>query len=107
MTEQDSPAHMIEALTALNDIFERHHIRGLVELLGFPSSSVRTTQAAARAIRELGLEARFSLVHDTFHHMGADEQHYFADMTGLVHISGVEDEAISFTDMLDEHRILI
>ncbi|GHC16854.1 iolI protein [Kushneria pakistanensis] len=107
LNTQDSHAHVVKALKGLDPIFEHHDIRGLVEPLGFPISSLRTKQAAIEAIRELGLEHRFSVVHDTFHHRGADEQNYFPDMTGLVHISGVEDKAISFKDMLDDHRILI
>ena len=31
----------------------------------------------------------------------------FASRTGLVHISGLEDPAISFADMLDGHRVLV
>jgi 2-keto-myo-inositol isomerase len=47
------------------------------------------------------------LVHDTFHHRGAGERDIFATRTGLVHISGLEDPSISFTDMLDGHRVLV
>lgn len=107
MSVQDSHDHVLKALQGLESIFERHGIRGLVEPLGFPISSLRTKQAAIDAISELGLKHRFSVVHDTFHHRGADEQVCFPQMTGLVHISGVEDETISFTDMLDDHRILV
>ena len=31
----------------------------------------------------------------------------FASRTGLVHISGLEDPAITFTEMLDGHRVLV
>jgi 2-keto-myo-inositol isomerase len=46
-------------------------------------------------------------VHDTFHHHLAGEKEYFADRTGLVHISGVDDPKVAVADMLDAHRVLI
>ncbi|MGQ7244651.1 TIM barrel protein [Salinicola sp. V024] len=107
LNARDSQTHVIKSLEGLDPIFERHGIRGFIEPLGFPISSLRTKQAAIEAIKKTGLQHRFSVVHDTFHHRGADEQTYFPEATGLVHISGVEDKTISFTDMLDDHRILI
>ncbi|MCM5705220.1 TIM barrel protein [Larsenimonas salina] len=107
LSEQQQHDHVVTALKGLDGIFERNGIRGLVEPLGFPISSLRTKQAATAAIKELNLEHRFSVVHDTFHHRGADESACFPEMTGLVHISGVEDKDISFNDMLDDHRVLV
>jgi len=49
----------------------------------------------------------FKLVHDTFHHHLAGEPALFAEMTGLVHISGVTDEDVRIADMRDLHRVLV
>ncbi|WP_324770481.1 TIM barrel protein [Pokkaliibacter plantistimulans] len=96
-----------KALTGLQPILEKHGLQGFVEALGFPFSSMRTKRVAVDAIEGLKAQGRFGLVHDTFHHKGAAEQEMFPALTGLVHISGVEDPAISFNDMLDAHRVLV
>ncbi|MBW8283735.1 MAG: TIM barrel protein, partial [Rhizobium sp.] len=49
----------------------------------------------------------FKLVHDTFHHHLAGEPALFPAMTGLVHISGVTDPAVSVADLRDSHRVLV
>lgn len=95
------------ALEGLQPILEKHRLHGFIEPLGFPISSLRFKRQAVDAIRELGAEDRFGLVHDTFHHTGASETEFFPQMTGLVHISGVEDPDVSFSDMLDAHRVFV
>lgn len=106
-TAEEKRAGLEQALTALDAILGRYDLQGFVEPLGFPISSLRTKAEAVDAIRSLGLESRFGLVHDTFHHQGAGETAFFAERTGLVHISGVEDPAIGFEEMLDPHRFLV
>ena len=49
----------------------------------------------------------FRLVHDTFHHHLAGQTALFPEMTGVVHISGVSDAAVSVADMRDPHRVLV
>ena len=49
----------------------------------------------------------FRLVHDTFHHFLAGEDTIFPELTGLVHISGVEDPRVTVSDMRDPHRVLV
>lgn len=100
-------AGLERSLIELDAILGRYDLQGFVEPLGFPISSLRTKAEAVKTIRELGLESRFGLVHDTFHHRGAGETAFFAGQTGLVHISGVEDPALGFDDMLDPHRLLV
>ncbi|GKW48245.1 TIM barrel protein [Halomonas sp. NCCP-2165] len=104
---EEQRARLEQALTSLDAILGRHDLRGFVEPLGFPISTLRTKAEAVQTIRELGLESRFGLVHDTFHHQGAGEREFFAERTGLVHISGVEDPAVGFEAMLDPHRLLV
>ncbi|EXJ11854.1 TIM barrel protein [Nitrincola nitratireducens] len=103
----EKQAQLSESLQALAGILEKYEIQGYVEALGFPISSIRTKRQIIDTISALGLSERFGLVHDTFHHVGAQESEFFAKQTGLVHISGVEDPEISFDDMLDSHRLLV
>lgn len=95
-----------DALRGLKPILQEFGLQGLIEPLGFPISSLRLKREAVDAIYSVGAEDCFKLVHDTFHHKGAQEREYFPGMTGLVHASGVEDE-ISTDDMLDGHRVFV
>ncbi|WP_136066140.1 TIM barrel protein [Modicisalibacter radicis] len=106
-SESEKRAGLKDALAALAPILGRYDLQGFVEPLGFPTSSLRTKQVAVDAIRELDMAHRFSLVHDTFHHAGAGERGLFPEYTGLVHVSGLEDESVDFETMLDEHRLLV
>ncbi|MBY6110589.1 TIM barrel protein [Halomonas sp. DP1Y21-3] len=112
---EDAPTatDVTKALVELGPILARHGLVGFVEPLGFPRSSLRLKADALAAIDEavaiLGPSepARFSLVHDTFHHRGAGEESLFAARTGLVHLSGVEDPTLTFDAMLDGDRVLV
>ena len=107
---EDTPekaAALRAALTGIRPILEANGLKGFVEPLGFPVSSLRLKRDALAAIDAIDGADVYSLVHDTFHHRGAGEEAVFARRTGLVHISGLEDPAISFTDMLDGHRVLV
>jgi 2-keto-myo-inositol isomerase len=107
---EDTPekrAGLRAALTGIRPILETHGLKGFVEPLGFPVSSLRLKRDALAAIDDIGGADVFSLVHDTFHHRGAGEEAVYGKRTGLVHISGLEDSVISFTDMLDGHRVLV
>ena len=107
---EDTPvkaAGLRAALTALRPILGAQGLKGFVEPLGFPVSSLRFKREALAAIDDIGGADIYTLVHDTFHHRGAGETQLYPTRTGLVHISGLEDPAISFTDMLDSHRVLV
>lgn len=103
----DRAAGLRIALTGLKEILVKYGLKGHIEPLGFPISSLQFKQDAVNAINDLNAQDCFTLVHDTFHHKGADEQVMFPLETGLVHISGVEDKNISFTDMLDKDRFFV
>lgn len=98
---------LVAALTAMKPILEERGLTGLVEPLGFPVSSLRTKAEALKAIDAAGGGDVYRLVHDTFHHHLAGETVFFPERTGLVHISGVTDPAVSVADMLDAHRVLV
>lgn len=105
--EGERQGNLRVALKALKSILSDSGITGLVEPLGFQICSLRSKKEAADAIRAIDGERRFRLVHDTFHHVLAGEPQLFPEMTGLVHISGVEDQAISVDDMRDPHRVMV
>ena len=96
-----------EALVGLAPILRRHGIIGLVECLGFEACSLRSKKEAVAAIHAADGRDVFRLTHDTFHHHLAGEAELFPELTGLIHISGVEDPAIAVSDMRDSHRVLV
>jgi 2-keto-myo-inositol isomerase len=102
-------ADLVNALRKLQAILAERGLTGLVEPLGFEECAVRRKGQAVRAFEELGAPAKatFKLVHDTFHHHLAGEGLFFPDWTGLVHISGVEDKAVTVAEMRDGHRVLV
>ncbi|WP_406872453.1 TIM barrel protein [Aminobacter sp. P9b] len=95
------------ALAALKAILGDRGVRGLVEPLGFEICSLRSKREAAEAIEDVDGTAAFRMVHDTFHHHLAGEPDIFPGMTGLVHISGVDDPTVTVPDMRDPHRVLV
>lgn len=101
------PDRLHAALEGLRPILASRRLVGLVEPLGFVTSAVRRKSEAAQAIAAVDGGADFRIVHDTFHHYLAGEEALFPELTGLVHISGVEDPALSVEEMRDAHRVLV
>lgn len=95
------------ALARIMTMLEGTKLIALVEPLGFTTSSLRHKGEAIEAIKAVGGEGRYKLVHDTFHHHLAGEREFFPEWTGIVHISGVIDPSLSTAQMQDEHRILV
>lgn len=109
-TAEERHAALVHALTSLKPILNEHGIVGLVEPLGFEECAVRRKSQAVRAFEEIkanSTDTTFRLVHDTFHHHLAGEGLFFPEWTGLIHISGVEDSAVTVPDMRDGHRVLV
>jgi 2-keto-myo-inositol isomerase len=104
---RERAAGLAGALGELKPMLEDHGLIGLVEPLGFSTSSLRTKAAAVEAIEALGAAGRFKLIHDTFHHFLAGETALFPEHTGIVHVSGVVDPALAAADMRDGHRVLV
>jgi 2-keto-myo-inositol isomerase len=100
-------AGLRRALAELAPILSGERILGLIEPLGFPESSLRLKREAVDAIDATGTAATFKLVHDTFHHAVAGESEIFPERTGLVHISGVEDQSRAIGQMRDPDRLLV
>ncbi len=95
------------ALEELAPLLSEAGLIGFVEPLGFEISSVRTKREAVNAIMDVGVQDRFQLVHDTFHHFIAGETEFFPKITGIVHISGVVDPTVQPNEMRDGHRALV
>ncbi len=100
------PDGLAEALEGLAPILGGRGLVGLVEPLGFAPSAVRLKSEAAKAIAAVGGDV-FRITHDTFHHHLAGEAAVFPALTGLVHISGVDDPALTVEEMRDAHRVLV
>ena len=105
--EAERLAALREALTGLKPLLEAAGVVGLVEPLGFAECALRFKREAVDAIRDVGGEGTFALVHDTFHHHVAGETTLFPAMTGLVHVSGVVDPAVGVDRLRDSHRVLV
>ncbi|QLF71816.1 TIM barrel protein (plasmid) [Peteryoungia desertarenae] len=105
--EGERQGNLRVALKALKPILEQAGIIGLVEPLGFQICSLRSKKEAVDAIDAIDGVDRFRLVHDTFHHVLAGEHEIFPAMTGLVHISGVDDAQVSVDEMRDPHRVMV
>ncbi|MGM1327632.1 TIM barrel protein, partial [Klebsiella michiganensis] len=93
----------------LAPLFAFYGIQGLVEPLGFPQSSLRSSAQAQTLIHDARVP--FKLLIDTFHHHlypQAEQEFNQVDIgeIGLVHLSGVEDtrprEALT-----DNERIML
>ncbi len=106
-TAAERNAGLRTALTELAPILREHGLLGFVEPLGFEECSLRRKRTAVDAIKAIGGLDVFRLVHDTFHHHLAGEQEFFAQQTGLVHISGVEDDEAPLNTIRDGHRVLV
>ena len=105
--DDERVANATEALLGLKPILKAHGIIGLVECLGFEACSLRRKSEAVAAIDAAGGRDVFRLTHDTFHHHLAGEGTIYPALTGLVHISGVDDPAVDVSDMRDSHRVLV
>lgn len=95
------------AIAAILPMLDKADMSALIEPLGFTTSTLRSKAEAVESIEAEGGLGRFKLVHDTFHHHLAGGGPVFPEHTGIVHISGVVDLALSPAEMADGHRILV
>ncbi len=95
------------ALQGLQPRLEEYGLVGLIEPLGFRTSSLRFKAEIVDEIEALNATDQFKLVHDTFHHVLAGEEDYCAAHTGIVHISGVVNSNLTPCQMRDEDRMLV
>ncbi|MFA3919230.1 TIM barrel protein [Ruegeria hyattellae] len=95
------------ALEVLLPPLQDHGLTGLIEPLGFINSTLRFKEDVVSVLDDMNQPACFGLVHDTFHHHLAGEDTVHADVTALVHVSGVTDPAPTADQMTDAHRVLV
>jgi 2-keto-myo-inositol isomerase len=94
------------ALRALLPMLQAHGLKAMVEPLGFGVCSLRYKDVLAEVIHAVDGVGTYFMVHDTFHHALAGFGAIYPDLTGIVHVSGVND-AIYLDDMRDPHRVLV
>lgn len=100
-------SQVVAALDKLRPILDQSGVKGLVEPLGFASSSLCRKDEAIAAMTEAGGFDHFALIHDTFHHHLAGEDQLYPHRTGLVHISGVIEPTIPLDKLQDADRGLV
>ena len=100
-------ADLVKALEGLKPILAARDLLGFIEPLGFEECAVRRKSDAVKGIYAAAGEQLFRLVHDTFHHHLSGEDIFFPNLTGLVHISGVEESDLAVDRMRDGHRVLV
>jgi len=115
-TAREKYTGTVEALIDYGPLFAEYSIAGYVEALGFGISSLASLPPIIEAIKASGYGC-YRTLFDTFHHyIGPDDKTIFGmdglgasyeiPYTGLVHISGVEDD-IPRDQLRDSHRVLI
>ncbi|MFA8443077.1 TIM barrel protein [Yoonia sp.] len=107
VSRHEQRAALRAALVLLQPLLETAGVKGLIEPLGFATSTLRYKEDVACILDEMNRPACFAIVHDTFHHHIAGETVVYPDLTGLVHISGVTDRAPAIPQMADAHRVLV
>ena len=103
--EEDQISLLRSSLKNISEILNDFNIMGLVEPLGFTQSTLRKKSIAIKVIEEIK-STNIKLLHDTFHHKLADENNFYFDKTGLVHISGVSDYYRK-SELTDDYRTII
>lgn len=106
-TPDDRRAGLRTAISRLRPELARRGLTGLIEPIGFATSTLRHKAEVVAEIEEQGARDHIRLVHDTFHHHLAGGGPVFPDHTGLVHVSGVTDSHVATGDLQDAHRVLV
>jgi 2-keto-myo-inositol isomerase len=94
-------------LAEILPMLEGTGVVGLVEPIGFSTSSIKFQREATQAIESLGADDRLGIVHDTFQHALAGDADIIARHIRLAHVSGIAGGSGVLTDSLDAQRVLI
>ncbi|MGI3186856.1 TIM barrel protein [Nioella aestuarii] len=100
-------ANLRIAIKTLLPLLKEVGMIGLIEPLGFMTSSLRSKAEAVAIIDTLDAKEHLKIVHNTFHHFLDGEGELFPDHTALVQISGVVNDTLTRSDMRDEHRVFV
>jgi len=98
-------SRVVAALESLAPILRARGLRGHLEPLGLPGSSLRSKGEAIAAIEEAAGWDVFDLLHDTFNHYLAGEAELYPRRTGLVHVSGVRPDRRARGELRDSDRV--
>ena len=110
-SETQKFAETVKVLQTFGPLLADSGLLGLIEVLGFPSSSLSSLITAQDMIRASGSDS-YRLVYDTFHHfLGPDSPESIKEsidisLIALVHASGVE-AGLPADSFRDEHRVLV
>jgi 2-keto-myo-inositol isomerase len=97
---------LVAALNAYGPLFKAAGMTGLIEVLGFEVSALRTKKAALAGIAKCDYPECYKLLHDTFHHYLAGETEFFPKETAVIHVSGVY-QGKAKRDITDDDRMLV
>ena len=95
------------ALEQIAPVLRAANICGLIEPLGFETSTLRFKQDVVETLHALDMTDCFSLIHDTFHHALSGEQALFAANTQIVHMSGALRRDVPIGALRDADRGLV
>jgi 2-keto-myo-inositol isomerase len=98
---------LMAALISFQPIFEELGLIGMIEPLGFETSTLRFQDDVATTLEAMGNPDCFAMIHDTFHYHLAGGGDLHPEITGLVHISGIDDPEPTVSEMRDHHRVLV
>jgi 2-keto-myo-inositol isomerase len=96
----------VKSLNYIGKLLKNTSIIGLLEPLGFSISSLRYKKDAVSALKECDYSDCFKITHDTFHHYLSNDETFYPDNTGLIHVSGIT-EYLPMKDYTDAHRVLV
>lgn len=96
-----------EVLEKVLPLLQQARVTGLIEPIGFSTSSLKYKAEAVAAIKDLNASEHLGVVHDTFQHSLAAETEVFPAYTRIVHISGITADSEQLVDEQDKHRVLI
>ncbi len=100
-------AATVSAMDAIAYMLEGTGVTGLIEPIGFNSSSIRTQADVVPLMTALGKDNPFKLIHDTFQHFISGDNDYFAEHIATVQISGVSDPTVVLDESQDGHRVYV
>ena len=95
------------AISTLRPVLEGAGVKGIIEPLGFETSSLRFKADVVDAINSADAANSFAMIHDTFHHHLAGETEFAPELTSIVHVSGVSRQTASPLDLGDADRGLV
>ena len=101
----EAQRNLRKALASLQPLLDKVGVKGLVEPLGMPHSTLNRQVHALEAVDGLtdGWES-YGLLHDTFQFWRASDTEFFPDRISLVHVSGISNTHMARQDLREPDR---